>query len=47
MPQGMAWTTHDADVASALRWNASTDNVGVTGYRLYRNGDARRHDDEH
>lgn len=21
-----------------LRWNASTDNVGVTGYRVYRNG---------
>ncbi|MDQ1723144.1 MAG: hypothetical protein QOG52_172 [Frankiaceae bacterium] len=22
----------------ALSWNASTDNVGVTGYRVYRNG---------
>jgi chitodextrinase len=21
-----------------LQWNASTDNVGVTGYRVYRNG---------
>ena len=21
-----------------LAWNASTDNVGVTGYRVYRNG---------
>ena len=24
--------------AIGLRWNASTDNVGVTGYRIYRNG---------
>lgn len=22
----------------SLRWNASSDNVGVTGYRIYRNG---------
>lgn len=22
----------------ALKWNAATDNVGVTGYRVYRNG---------
>ncbi len=22
----------------SLAWNASTDNVGVTGYHLYRNG---------
>ena len=22
----------------ALNWNASTDNVGVTGYRVYRGG---------
>jgi chitodextrinase len=21
-----------------LTWNAATDNVGVTGYRVYRNG---------
>jgi hypothetical protein len=21
-----------------LTWNASTDNVGVTGYEVYRNG---------
>jgi hypothetical protein len=32
---------HTTLVASGevdLAWNASTDNVGVTGYRLYRNG---------
>jgi hypothetical protein len=22
----------------SLRWNASTDDVGVKGYRIYRNG---------
>lgn len=25
-----------------LTWNASTDNVGVTGYEVYRNGTPRR-----
>ena len=33
----MAWTT-TTQTALGLRWNASTDNVGVTGYRIYRNG---------
>ena len=33
----MAWTT-TTKTSLGLRWNASTDNVGVTGYRLYRNG---------
>ncbi len=33
----MAWTGATATSVS-LRWNAATDNVGVTGYRLYRNG---------
>ena len=33
----MAWTTTTAN-SIGLRWNASSDNVGVTGYRIYRNG---------
>jgi chitodextrinase len=33
----MAWTTI-TQTSIGLRWNASTDNVGVTGYRIYRNG---------
>ena len=37
IPQGMAWTTK-TQTGIGVRWNASTDNVGVTGYRLYRNG---------
>ena len=37
VPQGMAWTT-TTKTSLGLRWNAATDNVGVTGYRLYRNG---------
>ncbi len=35
----MAWGTIAA-TSIGLRWNASTDNVGVTGYRVYRNGSA-------
>jgi hypothetical protein len=27
-----------------LSWNAATDNVGVTGYKVLRNGAGRRHD---
>jgi chitodextrinase len=37
VPQGMAWTGATQTTVS-LRWNAATDNRGVTGYRLYRNG---------
>jgi chitodextrinase len=37
VPQGMAWTTI-TQTSIGLRWDASTDNVGVTGYRIYRNG---------
>jgi chitin-binding protein len=37
VPQGMAWTTK-TKTSLGLRWNASTDNRGVVGYRLYRNG---------
>jgi hypothetical protein len=33
----MAWTTITQN-SIGVRWNASTDNRGVTGYRLYRNG---------
>ena len=31
---------HDAELDQRLRWDASTDNRGVAGYRLYRNGTA-------
>ena len=37
MPQGMAWTT-TTQTSIGVRWDASSDNVGVTGYRVYRNG---------
>ena len=35
----MARTT-TTQTSIGLRWNASTDNRGVTGYRIYRNGTA-------
>ena len=37
VPQGMAWTTKTQN-SIGLRWDAARDNVGVTGYRIYRNG---------
>src|SRR5918997_963374 len=37
VPSGMAWTTKTA-TSIGLKWNASSDNVGVAGYRIYRNG---------
>ena len=37
VPQGMAWTA-TTQTSIGVRWNASSDNVGVTGYRIYRNG---------
>jgi chitodextrinase len=36
VPQGMAWTDR-TQTSVGVRWDASSDNVGVTGYRLYRN----------
>jgi chitodextrinase len=39
VPTGLAATSVTASSVS-LRWNASTDNVGVTGYTIYRNGAA-------
>lgn len=36
-PSGLAVTTPSSSQAN-LTWNASTDNVGVSGYRIYRNG---------
>ena len=33
----MAWTTK-TQTSIGVRWDASSDNVGVTGYRIYRNG---------
>jgi hypothetical protein len=35
-PTGLAASVNGNSIT--LRWNASTDNVGVTGYRVYRNG---------
>jgi chitodextrinase len=39
VPAGLAAVGGDA-TSLALRWNASTDNVGVTGYTVYRDGNA-------
>jgi glucosylceramidase len=36
-PSGLTSPSH-TDVSVALSWGASSDNVGVTGYRVYRNG---------
>jgi chitodextrinase len=37
VPQGLS-ATAVSDSQINLSWSASTDNVGVTGYRIYRNG---------
>jgi chitodextrinase len=37
VPTGLAVTSDTANSVS-LRWNGSSDNVGVTGYTIYRNG---------
>ena len=37
VPQGMAFSGTTTQTTVALAWNASTDNVGVAGYRLFRN----------
>jgi chitodextrinase len=37
VPTGLAATSVTANSVS-LKWNKSTDNVGVTGYTVYRNG---------
>ena len=39
VPAGLSATSVTANTVS-LQWNASTDNVGVTGYTIYRNGTA-------
>ena len=36
VPQGFT-TTGTTQTSISVSWNASTDNVGVTGYRIYRN----------
>ena len=47
VPQGLTVTNRTQNSIS-LRWNASTDNVGVTGYRLYNSDDpAREHEPDH
>ena len=37
VPENLTVSSVTANTVS-LRWNASTDSVGVTGYRIYRNG---------
>jgi chitodextrinase len=37
VPQGFT-TTGKTQTSISVTWNASSDNVGVTGYRIYRNG---------
>ena len=39
VPTGLNATSVTSSAVS-LQWNASTDNVGVTGYTIYRNGTA-------
>jgi chitodextrinase len=39
VPQGLTMTGA-TESSISLAWNASTDNVGVAGYRLYQNGTA-------
>ena len=36
-PQNFRWTAFNKSKIT-LAWNASTDAVGVAGYRIYRNG---------
>ncbi|WP_195574377.1 lytic polysaccharide monooxygenase [Paenibacillus sp. 1001270B_150601_E10] len=36
-PTGLA-SSNVTSTTAALSWNAATDNVGVTGYKVYRNG---------
>ncbi len=39
VPTGLVMTA-DTSSSVSLQWNASSDNVGVTGYTVYRNGTA-------
>jgi fibronectin type 3 domain-containing protein len=39
-PTGLTATVVAGQNQVNLSWNATTDNVGVTGYRIYRNGSA-------
>ena len=38
-PQGMGWTTISQN-SIGVKWNAATDDTGVAGYRVYRDGTA-------
>jgi chitodextrinase len=40
VPTGLGATLSTNTLQVSLTWNASTDNVGVTGYTIYRNGSA-------
>ncbi len=44
-PTGLTATATSSSSVS-LSWTASTDNVGVTGYNILRNGDQSRHLDD-
>ena len=37
-PQNLKQVFTDTNTAITLKWDASTDNVGVAGYNVYRNG---------
>ena len=45
VPQGMEWTTKTQTSIGLTLGPRRRDNVGVTGYRIYRNGTLRRHAD--
>ena len=45
-PANLAFTQPQAGQIR-LTWNASTDNVGVTGYDVYANGSAAHHGHRH
>jgi len=40
IPTGLGATASTTQARVTLTWNASSDNVGVTGYTIYRNGSA-------
>src|SRR5260370_35524646 len=40
IPSGLNAIASTTQARVTLTWNASTDNVGVAGYTIYRNGSA-------
>ena len=47
VPTGITLTKNAQQHSITVAWTASTDNVGVVKYRVYRNGDARQPADDH